>query len=81
MQGRVWSVALNDRSVDRRSRRRSDLRDHTTALGGATTLGSISSFGVDAAGELYIVGYSRGMIFKIAGLRLTPRAARAAGGR
>jgi len=27
------------------------------------------------------VGYSRGMIFKIAGLRLTPRAAGAAGGR
>jgi len=80
VQGRVWSVALKiDPSTGEATA--SDLRDHTTALGGATTLGAISSFGVDAAGELYIVGYSRGMIFKIAGLRLTPRAAGAAGGR
>jgi hypothetical protein len=80
VQGRVWSVAITiDPSTGEATA--ADLRDHTTALGGASTLGSISSFGVDAAGELYVVGYSRGIIFKIAGPRLAPRAARAAGGR
>ena len=34
-------------------------------LGGTAELGLISSFGVDADGELYIVSYSRGRILKI----------------
>jgi glucose/arabinose dehydrogenase len=37
----------------------------TTILGGTTELGSVSSFGVDADGEIYIVSYSRGRILKI----------------
>src|SRR4029453_10944841 len=37
--------------------------EHTAELGGS--LGNISSFGVDGAGELYFVGYSSGSIRKI----------------
>ena len=78
VQGRVWSVALTIDPLNGEATA-SDLLDHTTALGGASTLGSISSFGVDADGELYIVGYSRGVIFKIAAPRVTGRAAGADG--
>ena len=42
-----------------------DLLVLTDVLGGTTELGLISSFGVDAAGEIYIVSYSRGRILKI----------------
>ena len=41
--------------------RASDLREHTTELGGSAQLAGVSSFGVDASGELYIVSYSRGV--------------------
>lgn len=34
-------------------------------LGGTQELGLISSFGVDAHGEMYVVSYSRGRILKI----------------
>jgi hypothetical protein len=37
----------------------------TDLLGGSTEIGLISSFGVDADAELYIVSYSRGRILKI----------------
>src|SRR5687768_13387806 len=61
--GRVWSLAL---TIDAsREARASDRREHTTELGGATALGSISSFGVDADGELYIVGHTNGRIVRI----------------
>jgi hypothetical protein len=61
--GRVWSLAL---TIDgSREARASDRRDHTAELGGATVLGSISSFGVDADGELYIVGHANGRIVRI----------------
>ena len=33
-------------------------------LGGAAVLGNVSSFGVDAAGELYVVSYSRGLVLE-----------------
>jgi glucose/arabinose dehydrogenase len=45
--------------------------EHTAELGGS--LGNISSFGVDGAGELYFVGYSSGSIRKI--VSATPRGA------
>jgi glucose/arabinose dehydrogenase len=56
--GRVWSLALNQNGTGSAS----DLRDHTTDLG---AVGNISSFGVDADGELYLVSHSLGSIFKI----------------
>ncbi len=61
--GRVWSLGLTiDATGEARA---SDRREHTSELGGQTALGSISSFGVDAEGELYIVSHSTGRIVRI----------------
>jgi glucose/arabinose dehydrogenase len=63
VSGRLWSLALNvDASTGEATA--SQLVDHTGELG---NLGNISSFGVDADGELFIVSYSRGSIFRIVG--------------
>jgi len=60
--GRVWSLALTiDGTGEARA---SDRRDHTAELGGSVVLGNVSSFGVDADSELYVVNYS-GSIVKI----------------
>jgi glucose/arabinose dehydrogenase len=64
---RVWSLALNQDGTGSAS----DLREHTSELGGRALLGNISSFGVDADGELYIVSHENGSILKI----LSPAAA------
>jgi glucose/arabinose dehydrogenase len=61
--GRVYSIGL---MLDERQEATAvDLMVLTDALGGTTELGLISSFGVDADGEMYIVSYSRGRILKI----------------
>ncbi len=61
--GRIWSIAL---AVDSRGEAQaSDLRDHTSELSFGSSLGNISSFGVDSDGELYLVSHSRGVIYKI----------------
>jgi hypothetical protein len=61
--GRVYSIGL---SLDHRQEATAvDLLVLTDMLGGTSELGLISSFGVDAAGEMYIVSYSRGRILKI----------------
>jgi hypothetical protein len=39
--------------------------DHTAELGGSAMLGNISSFGMDAAGELYVVNHTGGTIVRI----------------
>lgn len=71
VSGRVWSIALtidgNGEAVA------SDRREHTDELGGRAVVGSISSFGIDADGELYIVNYS-GSLIKINGPVITPPA-------
>jgi glucose/arabinose dehydrogenase len=59
--GRVWSLALNQTGAGSAS----DLREHTAELGGRSAIGSVSSFGVDADGELYVVSHTLGSIFKI----------------
>jgi glucose/arabinose dehydrogenase len=66
IRGRVWSIGL---TIDPASAegRASGLIEHTSDLGGTTQLGNVSSFGVDADGELFVVSYSRGMIFRLAG--------------
>jgi glucose/arabinose dehydrogenase len=67
---RVWSIALTiDASGEART---SDLVEHTSALSNAGALGNISSFGVDADGELYLVAYSTGRIFKVIGPPAAP---------
>jgi hypothetical protein len=70
IRSRVWSIAL---TVDAGGvARASDLREHTAELGGASQLAGISSFGVDATGELYIVSYNRGVILRVIGPPGTP---------
>ena len=66
VQGRVWSLAL---TIDGQGEARAaGLIDHTAELGGQSQLGNISSFGVDADGELYVVSLTRGTVIKVAGL-------------
>jgi glucose/arabinose dehydrogenase len=61
--GRVYSIGL---ALDERQEARAvDLLELTSMLGGNAELGLISSFGVDANAELYLVSYSRGRILKI----------------
>lgn len=68
---RVWSLVLNvdagtgEATVASRT-------EHTEELGGAGELAGVASFGVDAAGELYIVSYSRGAILKFIALGTPP---------
>lgn len=61
--GRVYTIGI---SLDARQEATAvDMLELTTMLGGTGELGLISSFGVDADGELYLVSYSRGRILKI----------------
>ena len=70
IRSRVWSLALTiDAGGEARA---SDVREHTAELGGTAQLAGVSSFGVDADGELYIVSYSRGVVLKIIGPPPTP---------
>ena len=71
--GRVWSIALTP-DVQTGEAHASDLVEHTSELGGTAELGNISSFGVDADGELYIVGYSKGVVLKVSGPLSAPAA-------
>jgi glucose/arabinose dehydrogenase len=59
--GRVWSLALNQAGAGSAS----DRREHTDELGGRAAIGSVSAFGVDAEGELYVVSHTLGSILKI----------------
>jgi glucose/arabinose dehydrogenase len=65
----VWSLALhvNGTTGEASPSTGADLIDHTAELGGTATLGGISGFGIDAAGELYIINYSAGIILKVEG--------------
>jgi glucose/arabinose dehydrogenase len=70
VRSRVWSVALGiEPSGEARA---SDVREHTADFGGSAQLSNVGSFGVDAAGELYVVSYGRGVILKIIGPPQTP---------
>jgi glucose/arabinose dehydrogenase len=70
VQGRVWSMAL---TVDAQGEAgAANVIEHTGELGGSSQIGSISSFGVDADGELYLVSYTRGEILAIAGPLAAP---------
>jgi glucose/arabinose dehydrogenase len=73
LTGRVWSIGL---TIDPGSgeARRADIIEHTAELGGAPILGNVSSFGVDADGELFVVNYSDGRILKIVGPAAAPAA-------
>lgn len=61
--GRVYTIGV---ALDERQEARAvDMLEITQMLGGTSELGLISSFGVDANAELYVVSYSRGRILKI----------------
>jgi glucose/arabinose dehydrogenase len=61
--GRVYTIGL---ALDHRQEATAvDRIELTGLLGGTAELGLISAFGVDAAGELYVVSYSRGRILKL----------------
>jgi glucose/arabinose dehydrogenase len=61
--GRVYTIGL---ALDEQQEATAvDSLELTELLGGTQELGLISSFGVDAEGEMYIVSYSRGRILKI----------------
>jgi glucose/arabinose dehydrogenase len=62
--GRVYTIGLH--LDDRQEASADDQLELTTLLGGTQELGTISSFGVDAEGELYIVSYTHGRVLKIA---------------
>jgi glucose/arabinose dehydrogenase len=61
--GRVYSIGLH--LDERQEATAADHLELTQLLGGTPELGLISSFGVDAEGELYIVSYTHGRILKI----------------
>jgi len=71
--GRVWSLGLTiDPSTG--EARAGDLVDHTAELRAGSAFASVSSFGVDADGELYICDYLNGRILKIIGPPAAPAA-------
>jgi glucose/arabinose dehydrogenase len=58
--GKIWSIALTV-SPTTGFATASDLREHTADL----TPGNVSSFGVDASGELYFLDYTNGAVVRI----------------
>ena len=70
ISSRVWSLALTINAAGEATA--SDVREHTNELGGTSQLSNISSFGVDADGELYLVSYGRGVILRIVGAPAVP---------
>ncbi len=61
--GRVFSFALDQTAGGSASA--TDVREHTSAITGGARDTLISSFGVDADGELYVLNYQSGVVFKI----------------
>ncbi len=66
----MWSVALTINPSTGEATASNRL-EHTAELGGAA-LSGVSSFGLDADGELYIVSYSNGTVLKILGNTTSP---------
>ena len=69
--GRVWSIALTINNSTGEATT-SGLMEHTASLGGFSQIGNVSSFGVDADGELYIVSHDQGRILRLIGAPPTP---------
>jgi glucose/arabinose dehydrogenase len=64
VRGRIWSIALT-RDPMTGEATASDVRDHTTEISTGAAVRMISSFGVDSAGELYVVNYGDGTIVSL----------------
>ena len=65
INGRVWSIVLTINGSTSEADSVGTDRNTTAELGGASAMGLVSSFGVDASGELYIVSLTLGRVFKI----------------
>jgi glucose/arabinose dehydrogenase len=63
VEGRVFSIGLH--LDDRGEARADDEREHTGELGGQSTLGTVSAFGMDSNGELLLLNYSAGRLLRI----------------
>jgi glucose/arabinose dehydrogenase len=75
VRGRVWSFAVAP--AGNGEVRALDLQEHTAALSIGQPLGTVSAFAVDAAGELFVVCYTRGTILRIVSTQPgTPRGLR-----
>ena len=70
--GRVWSAQITVNPTTR-SATLSDITDHTAALRATSPLANVSSFGVDATGELFVVDYGRGAVLRL--VQVDPRPA------
>ena len=64
VQGRVWSMVLTINPTTGEATASTPV-EHTAELRGSGTIGNISSFGLDAAGELYVVNHTGGSIVPI----------------
>jgi glucose/arabinose dehydrogenase len=69
--GRVWSIGLNVNASTGEAAA-DNLLEHTAGLGGTAQIGNVSSFGVDADGELYIVSYDQGRVLRLLAAPPTP---------
>jgi glucose/arabinose dehydrogenase len=68
--GRVFSIGL---AVDSNGEARvADVMEHTSELSNTGALGNISSFGVDADGELFMTLYASGRVVRIIGPSAPP---------
>lgn len=73
VQGRVWSIGLTlDPGTGNAVA--SPRVDHTADLGGPAVIGNVSSFGVGADGEMYIVNHTGGTVVKVMSLPVVPPA-------
>jgi len=70
IRNRVWSLALSVNATTGEATA-SNRIEHTADLG---SLSGVSSFGVDADGELYVLSYSNGTVLQIIGSSSAPSA-------
>jgi len=62
--GRVWSINLVVDPMTGEAQA-TGLVEHTAELGGTGAIGNVSSFGVDADGEIFLISYSGGAVLRI----------------
>jgi glucose/arabinose dehydrogenase len=67
VSGRIWSIALTTDTTG--EARASNLLEHTSEIGGPLP---VSSFGVDALGELFLAHHGTGVILKLTGPTMAP---------
>jgi len=71
IQARVWSLMLTVNPATREATA-SNVVEHTADLSAGGTLGNVSSFAVDAQGEVYVVDYSTGRLLRVVNLSTPP---------